>query len=145
MTVACGGQSQAEPTPIQYRTPLHVSGLATDGTVIPAVIETPDTREEVTRAEDYYGLQRGLLNAIAVLESSGGVNACGFNDWGYASCAVTFASRSEGIWTVAATLASYGGDTAWKLCVWNAGPTGCREGRADLYVAQGLALLSSPP
>ncbi len=146
VTVAGCSQHATEPTPTPNaldlvqstakEEPKRVMGLAADG---PVPTPTPDTRDEVARAEDYYGIPRGILNAIAVWESSSGANACGYNEWGYASCAVTFSSRSEGIWTVAATLANYGGDTAWKLCVWNAGPDGCLRGLADGYVARVLA------
>lgn len=91
---------------------------------------------------DRYGLDWRLLPVITVKESGAGIQACGFNATGYASCAVDFGSWEAGLETSAATLASYGGDSAWQACVWNMGPDGCRRGWAADYVAATLALMA---
>ncbi len=91
---------------------------------------------------DELGLDYRLLPVITVMESSAGLHACGFNVTGYGSCrGRVFESFAEGLRVSAATLAGYGGDTAWKLCVWNQGATGCAAGLADNYVAQALWML----
>jgi len=95
-------------------------------------------------AADAAGIDWRLLPAIAVLESSGGRNACGGNAWGYASCRVTFGSFDEGIRIVAATLAAppYAGfDVQSRLCVWVAG-TLCSSAHAVEYRDQALGLFA---
>lgn len=93
-------------------------------------------------AADRHGLDWRLLPVIAVLESQAGREACGYNPFGYASCAVTFGSWAEAVERAAATLASYGAGIDWQLCVWNQGHGGCGAGLADGYVASGLGLVS---
>lgn len=87
---------------------------------------------EMHRAEDSYGLPRGVLAAIAIWESGGGSQACGYNLWGYAGCAETFTSYTEGIQKSAALLASLPGDLMRRLCTWVAGgggPSPCSYGQ----------------
>lgn len=84
-------------------------------------------------AEARYGLPRGVLASMATWESSGGINRCGYNLWGYASCRVTFGSFEEGIETTAATLASYGPeDIRGKLCIW-VGGSACTTAHEQAY------------
>lgn len=56
---------------------------------------------ELAKAADENGLDWRLLPAIAVRESSGGLQACGANVFGWASCKRTFKTIEEGIQTVA--------------------------------------------
>ena len=75
-------------------------------------------------ASDAYGIDWRLMPVISILESSGGLHACGGNAWGYAACRVRFASFDEGIQVVAAALARgpYAGhSTAAVLCIWVSG------------------------
>ena len=68
-----------------------------------------------------------LLPAIAVRESSGGIQACGYNPFGWASCKVTFKSYNEAITTLGRNLggnnpntaAYYSGPTERKLHHYN--------------------------
>jgi hypothetical protein len=68
-----------------------------------------------------------LLPAIAIRESSGGIQACGFNPFGWASCKVTFKSYNEAITTLGRNLggnnpntaAYYSGPTERKLYHYN--------------------------
>jgi len=68
-----------------------------------------------------------LLPAIAVRESSGGKQACGYNPFGWASCKVTFRSFNEAIEVLARNLggdnpntaAYYSGSTELKLHHYN--------------------------
>lgn len=82
--------------------------------------------------EAAHGLPRGIIAAMAVWESSGGVNRCGHNLTGYASCGVTFSSFEEGIEVTARTLAGYAPvDARTKLCIWVSGqPCTTAHGRA---------------
>lgn len=92
-------------------------------------------------AADRHDIDWRLLPVIAILESGAGRHACGYNPFGYASCRVTFSSWEEAIEVSARTLASYGGDNSWRLCVWVAGPTGCRQGGGAGYTQNGLRLM----
>lgn len=68
-----------------------------------------------------------LLPAVAVRESSGGKEACGYNPFGWASCDIRFGSFNEAIEVVARNLGGdnpntagyYSGDTALKLYHYN--------------------------
>jgi hypothetical protein len=68
-----------------------------------------------------------LLPAIAVRESTGGKQACGYNPFGWASCKVTFRSFNEAIEVVARNLGGdnpntasyYSGNTETKLHHYN--------------------------
>ncbi len=82
--------------------------------------------------EAAYGLPRGIIAAMAIWESSGGVNRCDYNLTGYASCTVSFSSFEEGIEVTASTLAGYWPeDTRRKLCIWVSGqPCTTAHGRA---------------
>lgn len=89
-------------------------------------------------AEERHGLPPGIIAALAVWESSGGKNACGFNITGWGNCELRpFASYEEGIEVTAATLAGYGAqDTMGKLCTWRWGsPAPCA------YGARGIATM----
>jgi hypothetical protein len=84
-------------------------------------------------AADQYGIDWRLMPVIAVLESGGGVAACGGNAWGFARCQVRFSSFEDGIPVVASTLASYGPyQPATLLCIWVSGD-GCQTRHAVAY------------
>ncbi len=94
-------------------------------------------------ASDEHGIDWRLLPVIAILESQAGVTACGGNAWGFAKCAVQFASFEEGIPIVAGTLASYGPhDSATLLCIWVSGD-GCESRHAIAYTHRASYLYSS--
>ena len=64
---------------------------------------------------DRNGLDWRLLPAIAIRESSGGLHACGFNPFGWASCKGTigkFKSWDEAIEVVAKNLGGHNPNTA---------------------------------
>lgn len=96
------------------------------------------------RAEEIkYGLTPGILHAIAILESSDGVQACGNNDFGWRSCAVDFVSVAAGIETVAHALAQppYAGlPVRVQLCIYESGRP-CTTAAGAAYGDRGLALL----
>jgi hypothetical protein len=78
----------------------------------------------MVEAADAWGIDWRLIPVISILESSGGVNVCGRNAWGYASCRVRFSTFEEGIHKVAETLAKppyTGRSTAAVLCIWVSG------------------------
>jgi hypothetical protein len=94
-------------------------------------------------AADRHAIDWRLLPVISVLESGGGVAACGGNAWGYARCDVRFASFQEGIPVVAATLASYGRyDSATLLCIWVSGG-GCHSRHAIAYTHRAAYLYTA--
>jgi hypothetical protein len=80
----------------------------------------------VSVAEEY-DIDWRLLPAIAVRESSGGKQACGYNPFGWASCKIDFKSYNEAIDTLARNLggknprtaAYYSGATEKKLYHYN--------------------------
>lgn len=89
---------------------------------------------------DRAGIDWRLPVVIGMLESTGGKFACGFNAWGYASCAVSFVSFEMGVRTVAETLAEspYAGQSIPRqLCFWNSGGASWCEP----YVAQAIVEL----
>lgn len=91
-------------------------------------------------AADQHGIDWRLLPVIAILESQGGLTACGGNAWGYANCRVRFSSFEEGIQSVAATLSGYGGVApAISLCIWVSGG-GCNTTHAVNYVYRAAGL-----
>jgi hypothetical protein len=94
-------------------------------------------------AADHHGIDWRLLPVISILESGGGLAACGGNAWGYARCDVRFASFDEGIVVVAATLSSYGPyDSATLLCIWVSG-SGCHSRHAIAYTHRAASLYHS--
>lgn len=120
--------------------------------VVPAIVITeavavavpgaPDPAA-MTAAEQRYGLTPGILYAIAVVESSDGQQACGFNAWGWESCAVTFGSWQDGIDTVAQALsaAPYAGlPVRTQLCIYESGRP-CTTAAGAAYADRAMALL----
>lgn len=94
---------------------------------------------------DLYGIDWRLLPVIAVLESSGGRNACGGNAWGFASCRVTFETFGEGLAVVASTLSQppYAGRTFNEILrIWVDGPGGMDSEHAHAYAARGFGVLA---
>lgn len=75
-----------------------------------------------------YRIRPSFLAAMALLESTGGLHACGWNFWGYASCAVRFESFDEGVNRVAQTLAGYVGTERDAASVWRTGGRGDESG-----------------
>ncbi|MBI2120296.1 MAG: glucosaminidase domain-containing protein [Parcubacteria group bacterium] len=83
--------------------------------------------EKMVAAAESYGLDWRLLPAIAIRESSGGKQACGYNPFGWASCRIDFKSYGEAIETLARNLggknprtaAYYSGTTKEKLHHYN--------------------------
>lgn len=67
---------------------------------------------EMAQAARANNIDWRLLPAIAVRESSGGIESCGTNVFGWASCRLTFSSISEGIKTVARNLGGNATSTA---------------------------------
>jgi hypothetical protein len=100
---------------------------------------------ELRAAEAANGLPAGLLGALAVAESSYGVNACGYNAWGWQSCrGDNFDSWAEGAAVVAAQLRYWldvRGNLEDALCTWVLGSTCAEDGAYD-YAAGIIALLS---
>lgn len=91
-----------------------------------------------------HGIDWRMLPAISLYESTWGRNACGFNPYGWGSCRLdNFGSWEEAHEVAASTLASYGGDDFWKLCVWNQGATGCRNGLGHDYAGKVLAEMAT--
>ncbi|MGE5597740.1 MAG: hypothetical protein ACM3S1_17075 [Hyphomicrobiales bacterium] len=90
---------------------------------------------------DTYGFDWRLMPVISMLESSGGVAACGGNAWGLAACRITYGSFEAGAYAVAATLASgYRGlSPTVALCVWVSGG-GCTSTQAIEYVYRAAPL-----
>ena len=114
--------------------------------VSPGTYVLEELRALMDAAETRYGLAHGLLAAIAVHESGGGVHPCygTLNIWGYGSCRLSFpATWEEAVELVAQTLAGYGGDTWWQACVWNAGAAGCRAGNGHAYADRVLATMAA--
>lgn len=72
-------------------------------------------------AGNAYGIRPSFLAAVALFESTGGLHACGFNYWGYASCAVRFASFDEAVHKVAETFAGYVGTERDAASIWHTG------------------------
>jgi hypothetical protein len=90
---------------------------------------------EMVRAADYYGIDWRLLPVLAVLESSGGLKACGGNAWGWDGCRTEFPDFERGVWFVAARLAEAPYDpldVGLTLCVWRRGD-GCHDPVAASY------------
>lgn len=75
-----------------------------------------------------YGIRPSFLAAVALFESTAGLHACGWNYWGYASCAVTFTGFDEGVHTVAKTLAGYVGSERDAASIWRTGGRGDDSG-----------------
>ncbi len=97
---------------------------------------------EMVAAADAVGIDWRLIPAIAILESGGGVQACGNNAYGYASCAVDFGSPGEAIAVVAATLAGYGVDAGTAMCIW-VGGSRCTTAHEIDYRAKGERLFAT--
>lgn len=96
-------------------------------------------------AADGYGIDWRLMPVISILESSGGLQACGGNAWGYAACRVRFGSFEEGIQVVAGALARspYAGrSTAAILCIWVSGKA-CTDGHGVDYAYRAFSLYTS--
>ncbi len=78
-------------------------------------------------AAEEYDIDWRLLPAIAIRESSGGKQACGYNPFGWGSCKIGFKSYDEAIATLAKNLggknpntaAYYSGTTRQKLHHYN--------------------------
>jgi len=89
-----------------------------------------------------HGLPLGILWAIAIRESSGGVHACGYNAWGYASCTgYNFSSWEESIETVATRFAYWverRGNVKDALCTWQSGQVCSVDG--EWYANEVLAI-----
>lgn len=102
--------------------------------------------EEMVRAADYYGIDWRLIPAMGILESSGGLYACGGNAWGYGSCEEGYADWpdfSYGIWFVAKRLSQQPytpADIEHSMCVWVSGH-GCWGDHATGYRDRGLWLM----
>lgn len=170
---ACGGQpARPEPPHLTYTTPTPAPTaylpkdlsateiVATERptpTVVPIVAPPAASvraaqvsdplaghEAEMRAAEERYQLPAGILGAIATRESSYGVNACGFNAWGIASCrGDNYASWPEGIEAAASLFAHWlavRGNLQDALCTWVLGGT-CTEDGAYDYAASVLALL----
>lgn len=76
----------------------------------------------IHKYEDMYNIPRGIIAAMTIWESSGGVAACGYNLTGWRSCnGRRFVSWEDGIETTASELSSYDGDLVRKLCTWVGG------------------------
>lgn len=83
--------------------------------------------EQFITVADKYGLDWRLLPAIAVRESSGGKEMCGFNPFGWGSCSLNFDSIEEAIdkvgWNLGGhnpnTAPYYSGNTYEKLWSYN--------------------------
>lgn len=83
--------------------------------------------EKMVSAAEEHGIDWRLLPAIAIRESSGGKQACGYNPFGWASCKIDFKSYNEAIDTLARNLggknprtaAYYSGPTERKLHHYN--------------------------
>lgn len=97
-----------------YRTPLPIC----DGDRIAVLVD----------AGRAYRIRPSFLAAMALLESTGGLHACGWNFWGYASCAVRFESFDEAVHRVAKTLAGYVGTERDAASVWRTGGRGDDSG-----------------
>lgn len=99
---------------------------------------------EMVAAADRYGIDWRIIPVISVLESSGGRNACGYNAWGVASCAIDYGSWEEGIDDVARRLseAPYAGlTTRQQFSEWQSGQpcltdSGIRYGDLAMQLAQ---------
>lgn len=101
--------------------------------------------ESMIVASDAYGIDWRLLPVISILESSGGLQSCGGNAWGYAACRVRFGSFDEGINVVAAALARspYAGrSTAAILCIWVSG-TACTNSHGVDYAYRAYSVYAS--
>lgn len=94
--------------------------------------------EMLIQVADEYAIDYRLLVAISIWESTGGDAACGFNAWGYRSCAVTFSSWEEGARTCADLLVRLGAreDYAYALRVWVAGGGGANTEHAWAYMSR---------
>lgn len=112
-----------------------VPGALLSGTVLESY--EPMMRQTAQR----YGLPEFIIPLITRLESSGGAAACGFNAWGYDSCHSGFSSWEEGIETVGATLASYGGDWQTDLCIWVSGHGCYGDAQTETYLSNARSLL----
>lgn len=97
----------------------------------------------MVEAATRYDIDWRLMPVIAVLESGGGIHACGGNAWGWGSCNLRpLGSFEEGIELVAATLAAppYAGmSTETALCIWVSG-RGCSNAEASEYARKGVML-----
>lgn len=82
---------------------------------------------KMVQSAEENGLDWRLLPAIAVRESSGGKQACGYNPFGWGSCKINFKSFNEAIDTLAKNLGGnnprtasyYSGTTERKLHHYN--------------------------
>ncbi len=83
--------------------------------------------EKMVKEADLHKIDWRLLPAIAVRESSGGKQSCGYNPFGWASCDVAFKSYNESIEVLATNLGGdnpntakyYSGGTELKLHHYN--------------------------
>lgn len=63
--------------------------------------------DDLISAADFHSTDPYFIVALSILESSGGIHSCGYNWFGYASCAVSFEDFSSAVFAVAKTLRSY--------------------------------------
>lgn len=137
--VSSDGEVLVQPTPVPDSRPEAVARYLYGATTGHSPLV--DFAQELVDAADYYDLDWRLLPALSMQESSGGVQACGYNPFGWGSCGIPFSSWDEAIWGVAQALAQgryYAGlDIRSKLCVYQSGH-GC-WGRADEYAGEVLA------
>jgi hypothetical protein len=155
--VAIVGLSQSETSALP-----GASGDGQEIVVIPPApaVVTPDVSSELISAElagsplesmaaviisaaRASGVDPRIIVALAVLESSRGVNACGGNFTGLDSCHTTYADFGEGARATAETLAgpAYQGLTpAQTLAMWKTGDPHDTSETTQQYVANGLAV-----
>lgn len=83
-----------------------------------------DYVSNLVRISNRHGVDPYLITAISILESSGGLRACGFNWWGYASCAVRFSEFNVAVDRVAQTISGYGTSDPYVIAsIWRTGTT----------------------
>ena len=124
------------PTPTPSPTPkaFAVSAAVENRPVRVIIPDAPlsDYHPLMNQVEDQYGLPRGILWAISIIESTGGLYACGgYNAWGWGNCEhePSFSSWEEAIQTVAERFAYWvarRGSVDDALCTWQSGRT-CAE------------------
>lgn len=92
-----------------------------------------------------YAIDYRILPAISIWESSGGDQACGYNAWGYASCAQTFSSWEEGARMCADLLVRLGAreNVEYALRVWVAGAGGAYSDHATSYATRVMNTINS--
>lgn len=101
----------------------------------------------LVRVADEVGIDWRILPAMAIRESGGGAQACGFNFTGYGNCDGRWASEFPS-WEACARasaelFARLGGreDWRWTLRVWQAGDRGAAAGGGAWYADEVEALI----